>query len=275
MPVISLIGLACSVLLSVLLIIVGIDKPGSILIGLATTIIAILLDVLRQLRESEKKLLSASGLSQDLLRNRELFAAVSSMTTDYLRVLSAGHRYSVFPDRARRTLSGCKDTLHNLVEGHMTVPPLSEYSFGLKNLNEVTERVKATSYVDAERFWNSVAGEEYFKANVALAKRGVPITRIFIGDRDTLSRFTMIMLRHRNAGMKVLVAPTEELSPDMCEDYLIADDRLVVYLELTLDGMPRSERITINDQEVDRAIAKFDRLSRASHVYEEVFRNPS
>jgi hypothetical protein len=197
---------------------------------------------------------------------------LSSIATDYhLVVARADHR--LFTERAQNLLSECREGLHNLVEGYFVLPPLSEFSFGRRGLAEVTRSIKATSYVDAEAFWHSVAGNRYFQANAELVAGGVNVTRVFIGSRSALPRLQSIIQRHRRAGMRVLVALAEEIPLDLCEDYLIADDRVVVQLHLTREGIARGERISIDEQDVRRAVNNFDRLVGGAYEYEQLFPN--
>jgi len=270
MTPVLLIGVAFSVLLSVILVVLGIDTSNSAIIGLVGTTISLLLDLMLRVGKMEQKLIAAGGLSREMVKDPQLFSALTSMATDYHKIVE-GAPYELFAERAKDVLSECQDNLHNLVEGYMILPPLSQFSFGLKGLSELRRSVKATSYVDAEGFWNSVAGEKYFQANVELLSKDVQIVRIFIGDRATVARFKPIILRHRRAGMRVLVALAEEIPRELCEDYLIGDDAVLVQLLLTREGVARAERISIDPQDVRQAISNFERLVGGAYEYEQLF----
>jgi len=176
MTPVLLIGVAFSVLLSVILVVLGIDTSNSAIIGLVGTTISLLLDLMLRVGKMEQKLIAAGGLSREMVKDPQLFSALTSMATDYHKIVE-GAPYELFAERAKDVLSECQDNLHNLVEGYMILPPLSQFSFGLKGLSELRRSVKATSYVDAEGFWNSVAGEKYFQANVELLSKDVQIVR--------------------------------------------------------------------------------------------------
>jgi hypothetical protein len=270
--ILLVVGVAFSVVVSTALVLTHTDTALSILIGLATIIITLLLDLMTRTNKMENRLVKVSSLSTDMMKNERLFAALTAIAQDYQKVLGKVE-YAIFKDRAQAALSECQDALHNLVEGRMTVPPLSEYSFGVKEIFQMRSEIMATSYVDADWFWRSVAGENYFQVNVALAKRGVRITRVFIGDRDTLSKFGTYISRHKEAGIRVLVAVIDEIPISLCEDYLIGDQRILVQLDLTRQGVARAERITIDPQEVRRAINNFERLVQASYSFEQLFPN--
>jgi hypothetical protein len=264
------IGVFFSIILSVVLILFGIDRSSSIIIGLCVTIVTLLLDIMARLAKAERRLIKVGQLNYDLTRNADLLARVSAMVDDYLKVAEQGSS-SLFSARARYVLTECADGLHNLVEGYMILRPLDEFSFGLKGIPEVRRSIQATSYVDAESFWRSVAGEKYYQANVDLLARDVKITRVFIGDRDTLNRSRSFIARQKDAGIAVLLALVEEIPRELCEDYLIADEVIVTQLQLTREGVARTEKISIDPQEVRQSMNNFNRLVGGAHSYGEFF----
>jgi len=268
--VLLVVGVAFSVIVSAALVLTGTDTPSSILIGLATIIITLLLDMMTRSAKMENRLIDASRLNSDMVKDDHLFGALTAIASDYESVIGKVE-HEIFRDRAQAALSECQDALHNLVEGRMSVPPLSEYSFGVKEIFQMRSEILATSYVDAESFWLSVAGDKYFGVNVQLALRGVSIKRVFIGDREMLEHLEGLIRRHKEAGMQVLVALTSELQIQLREDYMIGDQRILVQLDLTREGIARSERITIDPQEVRKAINNFDRLVQNSHEFEQLF----
>ena len=259
------VGLAFSLGLSIFLLIFGVDTPDSTIIGLTSVIISLLLELMVRITRLGNQLVAASRLSQDLVKDEKLFTLISSIVRDYHAVVTRKNPYAIFSERARDVLSECSDGFHNLVEGYMILPPLSPFSFGLKGLPEVQHSIKSTSYVDAREFWSSVAGEKYLQANAKLVAKGVDITRIFIGDRATVASFKEVMSQHRAAGIRVLVAVVDEIPRELCEDFLVADDTLLVQLQLTRDGLPRAEKMSMDPQEVRHAINGFDRLTAGAY----------
>jgi len=268
--VLLVIGAAFSVAVSAALVLTGTDTASGIIIGLCTIIITLLLEVISRASKMEKRLVDVSSLSSDMVRNEQLFSALTAIARDFHLVISKVE-YAIFKDRAQAALSECREALHNLVEGRMTVPPLSEYSFGVKEIHHIRNEILATSYVDVDSFWRSVAGENYFNLNVELARKGVKIRRVFIGDREALSHLTGYIRRHEEAGMEVLVALVSEISILLREDYLIGDQKILVQLDLTREGVARSERITIDPQEVRRAVNNFERLVQGAYRFDQLF----
>jgi len=268
--VLLVIGAAFSVAVSAALVLTGTDTASGIIIGLCTIIITLLLEVIARTSKMEMRLVDVSSLNSDMVRNDRLFGALTAIARDFHLVISKVE-YAIFRDRAHAALSECREALHNLVEGRMTVPPLSEYSFGVKEIHHIRNEILATSYVDVDSFWRSVAGENYFKLNVELARKGVQIRRVFIGDREALSHLKSYVRRHEEARMEVLVALADEISILLREDYLIGDQKILVQLDLTREGVARSERITIDPQEVRRAVNNFERLVQGAYRFDQLF----
>jgi hypothetical protein len=270
MTPVLLVGTASSILLSIILVLAGVDTPSSTIIGLVAVAISLLLDLIIRSIKMEQKLIEATGLSREVAGEPQLFNALSSMATNYRRVMD-GAQFRLFTERATDVLAQCQGDLHNLVEGYMVLPPLSQFSFGLKGLDELRQSLKATSYVEAEAFWNSPEGIRYFQANVELVDRGVHVTRIFIGDRATIGRVKPVIQRQRKAGMHVMIAPTEEIPRELCEDYLVGDDSILVQLLLTREGAARAEKISVDVNEVRRSLNNFARLVGGAYEYEQIF----
>src|SRR5262249_42811034 len=95
--------------------------------------------------------------------------------------------------------------------------------------------------------------------------------RVFIGDREALSHLANYIRRHEDAGMQVLVALADEIPIQLREDYLIGDQKILVQLDLTREGVARSERITIDPQEVRRAVNNFERLVQGAYRFDQLF----
>lgn len=116
MSVLLVIGVAFSVVLSTTLALTGTDTPASIIIGLAIIIISLLLDLMNRASRMESRLIDASQLSNDMVKDEGLFSAIAAIARDYHNVLDKVD-YAIFRDRAKSALSECQDALHNLCRG--------------------------------------------------------------------------------------------------------------------------------------------------------------
>src|SRR3954470_16584697 len=124
------IGVLFSIALTFFLLSRGIDPPSSTIIGLTGVAISLLLEVLSRIGKMEDRLASAAGLSRELARDVELFSAITGVVSDYQSVLTT--KDLLFISRAKHLVNECVDRLHQLSEGRMILPPLSDFSFGLK-----------------------------------------------------------------------------------------------------------------------------------------------
>ena len=135
-PIIT-IGIIVSVAAAVILVLIGQDSAISLLSGLVITAIALMIDVIARLRESEERILRTSVLGAALVRDPWLLSAIQQIVDDFLAVKD--HRFRTFAQGAVQALTDCRDVLHGLVEGHMTVDALSQFTFGRSGIIEVRD----------------------------------------------------------------------------------------------------------------------------------------
>ncbi len=83
MNVISLVGLAISIVLAIGLMLVGVDKASSVVIALLTTVASLVLDLTIRLSKTEDRLMIAARLSRDIVKDEDLFAAITSIAADF------------------------------------------------------------------------------------------------------------------------------------------------------------------------------------------------
>jgi hypothetical protein len=265
-----LVGTLFSIALTFFLLWRGIDGPSSTIIGLLGLTVSLLFEVVSRIGRAEDRLADATGLGRKLAADEYLFARIGSIVEDFSGVQDSGD--SVFKLWARHLLDDCINDLHELAGGRMVLLPLSQFSFiGFRGLDRVENSLKATSCGESEHFWGSVAGERYFTKNVELVQRGVAVTRIFIGNRAELSRLESTISRQQKAGIRVLLALTEQTPEELCEDFLIADDRTMVVAQPTRDGSARRENISIAAQDVRRGVGNFERLLVYTFEYSQLF----
>src|SRR5207249_4859906 len=104
--VISIIGLAGSIVLSVGLLLLGVDRATSVLIGIGTTTLSLLIDLSVRIEQSEKAVITAGGLSDQLLADQRLFDAIRAIAADYRHVMTTSE-FDIFRDRAGHALDDC------------------------------------------------------------------------------------------------------------------------------------------------------------------------
>ena len=262
------IGVVLSIALAVILVLTGQDQATSLLIGLVVTAITILIDVLARLKESEQRIVEAVELGEALSSDPRLFGVIRQIAKDYYTVkqLAFGH----FSLRANDALLECREVIHGLGEGRMTVNTRSKYTYGVTGISAATRGIKAVAYADIA-WWKSNPAEAYILSNIEAVKRGVDIVRVWIYDKDVLARYKDVIERQKQAGIHTYVATPDQLPRDFLEDYMVVDERVLVRLELTLDGQSKAELISVNPIEIDKALSNFDGLLRYARPFDAFF----
>jgi hypothetical protein len=126
-------------------------------------------------------------------------------------------------------------------EGHFHVDMSGIPRFMMQVLPTAKKEVLATSYVDMGGWWEQPWGEQYQKANLALADRHVKITRLFIFNSRAESRAPdacSTMQDERKHGIAVKVALKESLPRNFLQDVIVIDETLAGRLELTENRSP-------------------------------------
>ncbi|MEW5985668.1 MAG: hypothetical protein AB1791_03445 [Chloroflexota bacterium] len=262
------IGVVLSVAVAIILVLTGQDQATSLLIGLAVTAITLLIDVLARLKNSEQRIVEAIELGEALSSDPRLFGVIRQIAQDYRAVKQLA--FDHFSLRADDALLECREVIHHLVEGRMTVSTQSKYTYGFTGINTATHGIKAVAYADIA-WWRSNPGETYMLLNIEAAKRGVDIIRVWIFNKDALAGYKDVIERQKQADIQTYVATPDQIPSDFLEDYMVVDERVLVKLELTLHGQSKAELISINPIEVDKALSNFDGILRYATPFDTFF----
>ncbi|MCP4366853.1 MAG: hypothetical protein GY797_01880 [Deltaproteobacteria bacterium] len=266
---IIVIGVIISVALAVILVLIGQDGATSLLIGLVLTTITLLIDVISRVKETESNIIQASTLETMLTRNPFLLSAVSQIAKDYGVVKKSG--FDFFTETAENSLLECRDMLHSLGEGRMIEDiDRTKLTYGSRMISDAQKSVKVVTYANLS-FWRTKYGQHILKENIEAVKRGVDFTRIWLQDYNTLVEYQDILKIQRESGLRVLVAFPEDLPSTLLEDYRIMDDKVLVKLELMAEGHAKSQHISIDPTEVNRAAKKFELLLKYAYSFDDDF----
>lgn len=260
-----IIGIVFSIAISIYLIYTGIDTVSGLLVGLMVTTVTLIIDLIARLKDSETRLSQTIILGNQLQNNQELFAIIQSMVDNYIKIQNSS--FSFFKQKAADSLIESKEILQTLSNGFLIAEPASKYSFGKKGVEIAQKNIKAVSY-EPLGLWKSLHWEKSINVNSDATKRGVEITRVFLQDDENLSKHNDVILAHKNAGAKILIASPKDLSSSYLESFFIVDDKILAEFHLTLDGQLKYERISINPADVEKAISKFNYIMRFSREYE-------
>jgi len=265
---IIVIGVVISIALAIILVLTGQDQATSLLIGLAVTIITLLIDIIARLGESEARIIKISEFGNSLASDSWLFDILRQIVTDY-RVVKT-RNYDTYIRRMGAALVECRDVVHSLSEGYLITDTMSEFSLGRRGINNAEKEIKAVQYANPS-FWRTLFGEKYLESNEEAVKRGVKIVRIWIQSKEMLSEYRDILIAQESKGIQVLIAETPIIPSALLEDSAVIDGQLYIKLELTLDGHARHERISIDPLEIERANNNFDVLLRYVRTPSEYF----
>jgi hypothetical protein len=222
--------------------------------------------------DSEERLLRATALSQTLCRDDWLLDHVQKIVSEYQAVKRGSFWW--FKLRADETVVQCRNVLHSLGEGYMMADPRSALNFGMEVSQRAEKAMKATDLGrTAFAWWRGTGGQAFVQANGEAVQRKVRVTRVFIQPIGALRGGIDVLEKQASLGIEVYVAQPEELSRELCEDYMIVDDQVVSRTTFSDSGEPHEERISTDQVEVQRMAKNFDLLLRQAKKLDDVVRD--
>jgi hypothetical protein len=264
---IQIVGFVISAAVSIGLLVAGQDKVASVTLGFVLAILTQLFDIQKRLNDSEERLLQANALSKALYRDEWLLKHINQIVRDYQSV--KGKWFELFKRRAEDTVIESRNVLHSMAEGYLIVDLRSSFRLGPESLAIAKKSLKAVAAAELD-YWRSSHAQKYLQANAEAVRRGVKFTRVFVHTPDTLRGFVDILEQQQSLGIDVYVAFPDNVPVELCEDYLIVDDKIFAKLELTNDGRAREQRISIDTVEIERMTKRFDTLLRYSRKIDEM-----
>ena len=259
-------GIVVSISLALLLVLLGQDEVNSLIAGLLTTIITILIDLIARLKETERKVLEATKLGDVLSENKELHSTLNQIATNYSAVQNKN--FDLFIQKSQDALLECKETLLGLDNGYLTVSPGGKYTYGRKGVASAKKIIKAVAYEDIES-WRTEHLKNVVVVSAEAIKRGIEIQRVFIVSNGNFEKSKDVFQSHKDAGVNVFIVSPDDLpSTHLLESYLIVDDQVLVNFYYTRDGKQfTGERISSEPVEVDAAVSKFDVILRRAKPF--------
>jgi hypothetical protein len=263
----QIIGFAASTAVGILLVLAQVDPIQSTVTGLILAIFIQLFDLQLRNSRAEERLLQANALSQALYRDQALLAKIREMVEDYYSI--SGGWFELFKARADHALSECHRALHSMASGTMEPPPGSQFVLSVnalrlaqKSIKQVTDFTAIKGAPEGVRSW-------YTRSWTEAADRGVRMSMVLILSRLDLNA----LLAEANTVKMPLgtyVALSEELPPDLDENYLIVDDHAVSYSERRADATVGERSISIVPLEVERMVKRFDQTLRYARRAEDI-----
>jgi hypothetical protein len=260
-------GFAVSTGVAILLVVAQVDPMQSTLMGLMLAIFTQLFDLQLRQSKSEDRILQANTLSQTLYRDPELLNKVRQIVDDYYSVTNGW--FELFKTRAEHAISDCHRVLHSMSGGIMEPPPGSQFTLSVNALRDAKTSIKqVTDFISIKDAPEGVRNW-YSRSWAEAAERGVQMKMVLVISRENFKHM-LAAAQTVKTPVGTYVALSDELPPELDENYLIVDDRVVSFSERRADATVGERLISIIPIEVDRMVKRFDQTMRYARKAEDI-----
>lgn len=254
---IIIIGLVVSLGISSYMLITGQDKVSGLIVGLLSTILTFLIDIIARINKSERTLLESNKLTK-LFEKSPISGNLRDIADDFAKVNE--YNFDHFQKLANNKIVECKSYIRELASGSIQAlsNSLEEYS-GHKAFANAQLCVNAVDF-GQKRFWESEAGRNYLKSNKEAIDRGVRVKRIFAISRKEIEEHSSVLKAQIAAGVVCKI-----VSPNRVEkEYMVIDDKVGVEIFFDQSRNYVSERIIVDPSLVADARERFDLIESFS-----------
>jgi hypothetical protein len=214
-------------------------------------------DLSTKVTRIEESVLQTVELSHQIVRDQWFYERLVEIIQAWQKLTDANY-HPLFCEYARMRIQDTARSTKGIASGEMTVEA-SDYRVLSILMNEAQEMVRATSMVSVE-FWNSSVGQHYWNLNTEALERDVSITRIFICDEIEPDLETLMSMMH-DKGVQVFVAKTSDVPLDLRNDFVVADENLVVKVEVMHENHPLRHHISSKSEDIQKALSDFEKLT--------------
>lgn len=251
-------GFSLSVIVSIGLIFMGQNTLNSTILGCVLAIFTQLLDLQLRISKTEKKIIEQGDLSKILYSDDELLQNLQEISDYYDTVQKL--QFSLFQQRAKDSVSECRDTLRKLSEGRLEVSVRSKYSFGVEAIKSAKKRLIHSAALKDLSYWEGTYPEKALIASKIAIERGVAFTRIYIYTLKDLQPYISVLKKQQDAGINVLIANPDEIPVSLIQDLFLMDDTAFSIMHPSVNGGVRAQYISINKTEVADTIKNIESL---------------
>jgi hypothetical protein len=263
---ILVIGMAFSLCVSTVMIVLGIDKLESFSVGLLGVVISALIHIIERLQKI-KETINRNGLLINKVTKYPDLIDVIDKILDNFHQININHAPAQAIQRAKTKFENLKEELHKMTLGAYTIDSPQQTA---KKIVESLENagkgdiIRAISYINTITFWRSEGGKKIQEICIEAVKRGAKITRIFIGSKNEIKELEPILKQQKVGGIEILVADEECLDSNWKKDYLIVNEEILMITEDNYRENFTSEVVNWNKSEIKNALEVFEILKTNS-----------
>jgi hypothetical protein len=260
-----LISITVTLLLSVLDV-EGMTVVSGTIISLVGIAITLAIDIIARLIRLEENTLLTVGLSRKLAADRWATCRITDIIEAWDKIETSEY-HPLLLEIAKLHTEDMRKHLALISSGEIFVNE-PDHRFMSLIAEEARDNIQAISRVSVE-FYRSRAGRRYLEENIAAAKRGVKVTRVFL--YEEIDAEIAELIHEMQAGdISVLTAKPSELSDGFNDAFAISDDRLVWTPVFNNDMLFEEHHISTKPEDVMRAKNRFERvLYEATDVVDE------
>jgi hypothetical protein len=233
----------------------------SFLLSILITLIRIRFDI----SKNQDAIAEYLGISKLLNKDQELRRLFYKLSEDYIAATSA-KQDKLFIAETKATFDKALMVIADLAKGKYYAET-EEKRFDLirsKIRDPKVKSIKAITVLSKgnPKWWFGEAGRGYVEEQKKAIDRGATVTRIFIEPADPRPELNLnaIILLQKDAKIEVLTVPEEILTPGLCANILICNDKWVTETYIDGSGHHRGGWVSTDSTKVSLAVQKFNDL---------------
>jgi hypothetical protein len=231
------------------------------------SLIGVIFTMLTSLRfEALPKIERHLEIEETLSKNRQLLPLIEQIASAQQL---EGSAHPLMRYMLQQRLESLESQFEKMSRGRFLVDESEMPNFALEMIKSAKEKILATSYVQASRWWETPWGKHYEELNETKAKDGVRITRIFIfQEKSDMARIEEVMKAEKHAGIDVRYAYLQDLTDNITSDLVVIDSNLSGELRLTPDKVMTFAEFMTNQSDVADTSHRIEKVEIESAQYE-------
>lgn len=250
---IILIGLFISISISVGMVLTGNDTLSGLIVGLLSSIITLLIDVIARIHNSQETLLKATNLSE-LFADKLIGEKIQEIASFYIAIKK--YEFEHYQKIANTTLDDCKTRLKELSSGAIIIDSETPISYGNRGKQYALQTIKV-AWIGTMEKWKTEKGKKFLELDKAAIKRGVKVTRVFGITQQEARDFLELLKEQEKIGIQVSIVDPERIN----SLYMIYDDKILIDFSVNKDKTKRDlEEIVVDPSRVIKKVEEFNNI---------------